>query len=176
MMGRLIRSAQAAGVCAVLAAALVGCGTLAPTPNCVTEVRDVGHILASKLYAGMPEQEMDKPVVVTSIANLDDVNEVSPLGRLVSELVGSRLSQMGLKIAEPRMRSGIAMTKSGEQVLSREAKELATKVNAYAFVTGTVVRMQGRYYFNARLIRVKDAQVLAAYDVCLTGKVKEAGL
>lgn len=161
----------------VAALALSGCATfVAPQPPCLTNVNELGYTMASKMYSGIPAEERDKAVVVTSIANLDDINEVSPLGRLVSELIGSRLAQLGAKVAEPRLRTGMAMTRAGEQGLSREAKDLAAKVNAYAFVTGTVTRMQGRYYFNARLVRVKDAQVLASYDLCLNGRIKEAGL
>ena len=78
--------------------------------------------------------------------------------------------------ANVRKLEGLCIAKGGEQVLSRDAKDLATKLNAHAYVTGTVSKMQGRYFFNARLIQVKDSKVLAAYDVCLTGKVREAGL
>lgn len=164
------------GAAVAVAISLGGCASVLMPEVCVANVNDVGYTLAGKLYSGLPAEERDKPVIVTSIANLDDVNEVSPLGRLVSEHIGSRLAQLGAKVAEPRLRTGMAVTKTGEQGLSREAKDLAAKVNAFAFVTGTVTRMQGRYYFNARLVRVKDAQVLASYDLCLTGRIKEAGL
>ncbi len=158
-----------------LISALVGCATV-PNPSCTTQVGEVGYNLANKLYQGLNEQDVDKIIIVGSISNLDDINEISPIGRLVGEHVGSRLAQLGLKIAEPRLRNVLVLSRDGEHVLSREAKDLATKMNAYAFVTGTVSKMQGRYYFNARLIRAKDAQVLTSYDICLTAKIKEAGL
>lgn len=160
----------------LLVAGLAGCATTIPNPTCTTHVGDVGYTLANQLYQTINSQDYDKTFVVGSIVNLDDVNEVSPLGRLVSEHIGSRMAQLGLKVTEPRLRNVLVISKGGEHVLSREAKDLAAKTNAYAFITGTVTKMQGRYYFNARLIRAKDSQVLGAYDICLTGKVKEAGL
>lgn len=158
-----------------LALSLLGCASI-PDPACSNHVGDIGYGLAHKLYQSLPKEDYDKTIVVGSIVNLDDVTEVSPLGRLVGEHIGSRLAQIGLKVIEPRLRNVMTINKGGEYILSREAKDLATKTNAYAFVTGTVTKMQGRYYFNARLIRAKDAVVLGAFDMCLTGKVREAGL
>ena len=160
----------------LLVAGLTGCATTIPNPTCTSHVGDVGYTLANQLYQTINSQDYDKTIVVGSIVNLDDISEVSPLGRLVSEHIGSRMAQLGLKVTEPRMRNVLVISKGGEYVLSREAKDLATKINAYAFITGTVTKMQGRYYFNARLIRAKDSQVLGAYDICLTSKVKESGL
>lgn len=155
---------------------LAGCATTMQEPTCTPQVGDVGYLLADKLQRGIGEADRDKVVIVGSIVNLDEINEVPSLGRLVGEHLGSRLAQHGIRIAEPRLRGVLAIGKAGEYVLSRDAKDLASKTNAYAFVTGTVSKMQGRYYFNARMVRVSDSQVLAAYDVCLTGKVREAGL
>jgi TolB-like protein len=160
---------------AALLVALCGCVTL-PDTTCTTSVGDVGYSLADSLHKGIAKEDREKVVLIGSIVNLDDVNEVSPLGRMVGEQLGSRLAQLRLKIAEPKVRNVLTASKNGEQSLSREAKELAARSNAYAFVTGTVTKMQGRYYFNAKLVRVADAQVMATADVCLTGKVREAGL
>lgn len=157
---------------------LAGCATI-PDPVCTNNVGDVGAYLADKLFqSGKESKELDmsKPIIVTSIANLDDLNETTAIGRLVGEQMGSRLTQLGASIYEPRLRKGLDVNPNGEIALSREAKDLAARTNATAFVTGTVTKMQGRYYFNARLVRVKDSRVIAAYDICLNGKVKGAGL
>jgi hypothetical protein len=160
---------------AVFGAALTGCVTI-PDATCTTSVGEVGYSLADSLHKGVVNEDREKVVLLGSIVNLDDVNEVSPLGRLVGEQLGSRLAQHRIKIAEPKIRNVMVASKGGEHSVSREAKEIAARNNAYAFVTGTVTKMQGRYYFNAKMIRVSDSQVLATADVCLTGKIKEAGL
>ncbi|MEC4718205.1 FlgO family outer membrane protein [Noviherbaspirillum sp. CPCC 100848] len=160
---------------AAVGAALTGCVTI-PDATCTTSVGEVGYSLADSLHKSIGKEDREKTVLLGSIVNLDDVNEVSPLGRLVGEQLGSRLAQHRVKIAEPKIRNVVVSSKSGEHSVSREAKEIATRSNAYAFVTGTVTKMQGRYYFNAKMIRVSDSQVLATADVCLTGKIREAGL
>ncbi len=157
-------------------AVLTGCAMVTPTIQCTTSINELSYSVAQQLKSGLSREDADKSIVVTSMVNLDDMAEVSPIGRLVSELVGTRLAQLGVQVVEPRLKGGISIAKGGEQVLSRDAKDLATKLNAHAYVTGTVSKMQGKYFFNARLVRVKDSKILAAYDVCLTGKVKEAGL
>lgn len=160
---------------AFFGAALTGCVTI-PDATCTTSVGEVGYSLADSLHKGIGKEDREKVVLLGSIVNLDDANEVSPLGRLVGEQLGSRLAQHRIKIAEPKIRNVMVASKTGEQSVSREAKDVAARNNAYAFVTGTVTKMQGRYYFNAKMIRVSDSQVLATADVCLTGKIKEAGL
>lgn len=162
----------------VFALFLGGCAaiTTVSNPVCTTQVGDVGYTLATKLYRGLSASDLDRQVIVGSIVNLDDINEVPAVGRLVSEHIGSRLAQLGVRVAEPRLKNPMIMTRQGEMVLSRDAKDWAARINASAIVTGTVSRMQGRYYFNARMVSVADNSVLSSFDVCLTGSVKEAGL
>jgi TolB-like protein len=109
--------------------------------------------------------DKDNPVLVASFVNLDNLDESSTFGRVVSEQIGSRLNQKGYSTIELKLRTNIFIKEgSGEFLLSREMAEISTKHRAQAVVVGSYAVASSRVYLTARIINVRNGGVLASYD------------
>ena len=107
----------------------------------------------------------DNPVLVASFVNLDNLNESSTFGRVVSEQIASRFNQKGYSTIELKLRTNIFIKEgSGEFLLSREMAEISTKHRAQAVVVGSYAVASNRVYLTARVINVNDGRVLSSYD------------
>ena len=60
------------------------------------------------------------PFIVATLVNIDQLEQSSTLGRLISEQVASRMTQMGYGVLELKVRNGIYMKRNeGELLLTR---------------------------------------------------------
>ena len=70
-----------------------------------TTLLDVGYALADdlvkNLHAQIPEGQA---VIITSFADVDDLTQSSTVGRMLGEVVGSRLAQQGFTVIDIRAR------------------------------------------------------------------------
>ncbi|MCK5837937.1 MAG: hypothetical protein KAH09_11775, partial [Desulfobacula sp.] len=80
-----------------------------------------------------------RPVIVASLVSIDDIQKSSTFGRMSSEIIASRLSQLGYSVKELKMSQNQIYIKraEGEFVLSRDIQNIATKNNVQAIVVGT---------------------------------------
>lgn len=92
---------------------------------------------ADSLAAQLSRHQLAAPVIVASAQNNDELRQVCPQGRLVSDIVSSRLTQHGFPVTEVRLTQVLRITKEGETILSRELGELAKAAKADAVVTAT---------------------------------------
>jgi len=108
-------------------------------------------------------------LIVTTLANLDDLNQTSSLGRLISEHLATRLSQRGLNVAEMRLTSKVYVraTTGGEMMLSRDVREIAANYSAQAVVVGTYSVASDYVYINLKLIESGQSRVIAAHSYLL---------
>ena len=105
------------------------------------------------------------PLLVASFVNIDNLNESSTFGRMVSEQISSRFKQLGYTSIEMKLRSTIFIKEgSGEFLLSRELSEISTKHNAGAVVVGTYAFASDRVYLTVRIVNAADSAILASYD------------
>lgn len=108
-----------------------------------------------------------QPVIVATVVQLDRLDASSRLGRLVSEQLGGRLVQRGLRVTELRMRESLALRPGqGELLLSRQAQEVARAQAAQAVLVGTYAAAPQAVYVSLKLVGVGNA-VLAAHDYAL---------
>ena len=125
----------------------------------------VADALVAELRKNHPSFHQRKPILVTSFVNRNDLDSSSELGVLISDHVGSRFSQQGYRIVEPRLRNDLAIRKGvGEFILSRDIDKLSADNKAYAVVVGNYTETKALLDFTARLIQIKDRQVLASVD------------
>jgi TolB-like protein len=118
--------------------------------------------LVGKLPKGMLK---DSPLLVASFVNVDNLNESSTFGRMVSEQISSRFKQLGCTSIEMKLRTTIFIKEgSGEFLLSRELSEISTKYNAQAVVVGTYAFASDRVYLTVRIVNAVDSAILASYD------------
>ena len=110
-------------------------------------------------------------LLVAPLANLDAPEQTTPLGRLISQQVASRLTQHGFQVIEPSMRLATAFRRQQDALIrAQEATALpqngASGAMARAALAGYY--QQGReLYVSLRLVRLEDNVVLAAYEYIL---------
>ncbi len=106
-----------------------------------------------------------RPILITSIADITNLNQSSAFGLMASEQVGDRFAQMGFPVVDLRMRKDLAVReKSGEFMLSRDLQNIAKKHAAEAVLLGTYSTGVNTVYVSVRLVRVADNRILASYS------------
>ncbi|MET4694558.1 FlgO family outer membrane protein [Endozoicomonas lisbonensis] len=123
---------------------------------------------ASKALAKKVKNSLSADAIIlsTSLANIDDLNSTSTLGRVISEQLASGLMQSGYRLKEIKMRSNVFISeeKAGEFTLSRRLAVLSKSHDAGAILTGTYAVASKTVYVNARLIDTGNSLVLASVD------------
>ena len=91
--------------------------------------------------------QKDRHIVVTSLANIDDLTKSSTKGRMVGEIVSSKLANLGYSVKEMKMHQDSVYIKEreGEFVLSRNMNEIVRKHDVQAIVVGTYSITEGDY-------------------------------
>jgi TolB-like protein len=121
---------------------------------------------AEYLIGKLPKDMLkDSPLLVASFVNVDNLNESSTFGRMISEQISSRFKQLGYTAIEMKLRTTIFIKEgSGEFLLSRELSDISTKHNAQAVVVGTYASASDRVYLTVRIVNAADSTILASYD------------
>jgi len=108
------------------------------------------------------------PLIVSTLVNIDQLDQSSTLGRLISEQLTSRISQSGQNVVELKLRNSVFMKQNqGEFLLTREIKELASSYKAQAVVVGTYADGGDFIFVSLKLINPSNSLILASYDYAL---------
>ena len=108
------------------------------------------------------------PLNVTTLANIDDLEKSSTLGRIVSEQLAARFKQADYKMVEMKFGSNLYIRQDqGEMMLTREVHELATAHNAKAVIVGTYGESRSYVFINLKVVQPNTSVVLAVYDYAL---------
>ena len=150
--------------------------TAAAAGNVPTAATRIAKQLDEQLmmrYAGTDPAERKKSqqavaranimIMGTTPANLNDLNEASPLARQMMEEVSRWLINAGYRFQELRKGRDIYFDKKkGEFILTRDVNRLASKVGtSQAIMAGTYVVSGEQVRFNIRLIHTTSNEVLA---------------
>ena len=163
----------ALGVVAVSLYLVMGCASQ-QTPAGVVygdgNLVAVSYTIADKLAAAEWFSQLigpSDPLVVASFVSVNNLEESSSFGRMLSEQIASRLSQRGLKVIELKLRQDSIFIQegNGEFLLSRDIRELSKTYNAAAVVVGTYAEGVDRLYVSARILRPADNLIISTYDV-----------
>ncbi|MFA7239672.1 MAG: FlgO family outer membrane protein [Sulfuricellaceae bacterium] len=177
-------SALLAGVLASVL--LAGCGALprnGKTPDPTYE-QATGNTLTSVNYAAAMElmkryqgpsasannfgEATAAPFIVATLVNIDKLEQSSTFGRLISEQLASRITQLGHNVVELKVRNSVFMKRNeGEFLLTREIKEVATAHKAQAIVVGTYAEASDFVYVSLKVVNPTNSLILAAYDYAL---------
>jgi hypothetical protein len=166
-------------ICLVTATLLSGCAL--PGSNAGAEVQSKTQPdthksdLASLVYhaaqtLGDRAESLDKarPIIVSTIVSVDNLEHASTFGRLVSQLVANRLQQRGYLVRDVTyMRALELRPETGELVLTREASKVGAAANAQAVVAGTYALGGQEIYLNLRLIDAASGVVVSSTDVVI---------
>lgn len=110
----------------------------------------------------------DKPLIVATVVNIDELEQTTTLGRLISEQLSTRLAQGGLSMVEMKLRNNVYLKRNqGELMLTREINEVATSHNAQAIVVGSYAETSDMVFINVKIIQPNTNFVLAGQDYVL---------
>jgi len=108
------------------------------------------------------------PFIVATLVNIDQLEQSSTLGRLISEQITSRMAQLGNDVVELKVRNSVFIKRNeGEFLLTREIKEIASAHNAQAVIVGTYAESATLIYVSLKLVNPATSRILAAYDYAL---------
>jgi hypothetical protein len=153
----------------LLMGALAGSGKNAPQPQypdvAMAIVAELDRQLVPRL--GMYSSDNSRGlywVVITTPAELSDLDHASPLARLFGQELTAAFVGLGYNVQEIRKTSDIVFNRhEGEFALSRDTRALATKrATATLVVAGTYTMMPGGVRFNIEVIDARNNNVVAA--------------
>jgi flagellar FlgO protein len=122
--------------------------------------RAVDHLLAEA-----PEIAVGTPLVVGTIAEVQNVETTTALGNIVADMIRTRLSQDGHTVSELRLRRAVSFRKGeGEFMLSRTPGALMRPPLAAAMVTGTYAASYDLVYVSLKLVSATDERIVAGAD------------
>lgn len=112
----------------------------------------------------------NESLLVASFVNVNNLEQSSTFGRIVSEQIASRFAQNGYKIIEMKLRqkSIFIEKEKGEFLLSRDLREVGESHNSPAVVVGTYAQGYNSIYVSARIVRTSDSEVIASCDYAIT--------
>ena len=157
------------GVFALLACGLLSaCATGGPVFGSVesSQLISANYIAADRLISGSQRAILkDIPIIVATLVKLDNLDTSSNLGRLVSEQLTSRLTQLGYSVPQLKLRDSIFVrSNQGEMVLSRDIHKIAVSHHAQAIVAGTYAVGADVVYVHVELIDSTTGHAISAYD------------
>lgn len=176
----MLRKTASLLVLSAAAISAMGCApqqwSLASTPSLAApphnpQLNDMASLiyLAAQTLAERGESlTKDRPIIVTTIASVDDLNSSSTFGRLASELVANRIEQRGYLVRDVRYMHALELEqKTGEFVLSREATKVSERLNAQAVVAGTYAVGGEKIYLTLRLLSADNGELLSSADAVI---------
>jgi len=160
-----------AGIMAVMLLGTTGCSTSQPTTSVqsaqvdlISEVREASGQLIKKTG----KLSRQAPLLAATFADIDDLQQSSTFGRMLSEQFSSALTGEGFPVIEVKMRENLFMKeRTGELILSRKLDSLVQAHDAQAVLLGTYAVGGSHVYVNVRLVRTRDNIILGSHDFSL---------
>ena len=157
-------SAIAVSVVFILLPLLSGCAHV-NNNDLITSGYGMADELLNQVF---PPLSFDRPLLVTTFADIDNLNESSTFGRTVAEIVASRFTLRGYKVIEMKLRNDVYIKeKNGEFILSRDVKNISIQHNAQAVIAGTYAVGSNSVYVKANIIDPVTGVVRATYNLKL---------
>ncbi len=158
----------AALICAVALSAACATG---PTYQAAetSEFTQANYSAVDKLVAATSVPfAKSAPLLVATMVNIDSLNQSSRFGRLISEQIATRLTQLGHGVVEMKLRNDVYIREgTGELLLSRDVRTLSKNHNAQVVVVGNYAVAAGYAYLTLKMVTVADNRVVAAVNYLL---------
>lgn len=150
----------------ILVLMLASCGRVQTGPLVRTVSPDFfgfGEEIANQLLASQHNGfGHGEKIILTTLVDLDDLQQTSAFGRAMTEALSTCLFKRGFRIIEIRKTLALYIKKkSGELGLSRDTARLSEDEDVYGLITGTYVLTPGSVIVNIRMIEAASQEVLS---------------
>ena len=115
--------------------------------------------LADQLALNRDPNASKTPIAVTSLTNVDDLQNTNWLGQAISEAFIHELHIRELPVLDFKTTGKIKVTPEGDFVFSREWSQLRSKIPVYRIFTGTMSRNDEGVVVNVRTINMQSLLV-----------------
>ena len=107
-------------------------------------------------------------LLITTIADIDNLEDSTSLGRLIAEQLATRFTQRGYSVIEAKLQSGLFMIpKTGEFILSQQLRHLEQQYQANTVVAGTYAVAKDKVYLTLKMLDCKSSEVISSYAYTL---------
>ncbi len=107
-------------------------------------------------------------ILVTTVANLDKLDNSSSLGRLLSEQLAARFVQHGFNVIEARLHDSLlSIPHTGEFFLSRKQRNIGKKQFADVAIVGTYAEAKDTVYITLKMLNFDNSKILSSYAYSL---------
>jgi TolB-like protein len=123
------------------------------------------YVAADKLIHYASTQLTPKSrLLVTSIANIDNLEDSTALGRLIGEQLSARFSQYGYTVLEPKWRKGLNLIReTGEFVLSRGWRSAEEIHHVDKIIAGTYTVGKNKVYVSLKMLNENTGEIISSY-------------
>jgi len=115
------------------------------------------------------------PIAVTSFAFLDsDLQHTSLLGNQIAESLIHEIHKVGIPVLDFKVTDSLRITQEGDFISSRDFNDLTSDIPIKYIVTGNLVKHQGGYLVNARMVGISSKAVVASAQSFIPAHVAKA--
>lgn len=115
------------------------------------------------------------PIAVTSFAFLDsDLQHTSLLGNQIAESLIHEIHKVGIPVLDFKITDSLRITQQGDFISSRDFNDLTADIPIRYIVTGNLVKHQGGYLVNARVVGISSKAVVASAQSFIPAHVAKA--
>lgn len=153
-------------ICLAIALLLIfGCSQ---TRNIISDSYRAADVLLDR---APDEVTRETPFLVTSFVNINDLEESTTFGRLLSEQIASKIAQKGYRVKEIKLSDGslFVIKGSGEFVLSRRLENIRSSFSSNYVIVGTYSVGYESVYVSSRIVRIEDSVIVSSYDFKIRG-------
>lgn len=116
----------------------------------------------------------NNPVAITSFVNLENLKHTNKLGELLADNMIHEMQIRGFSITDFKSMPAIQVSKMGDFVRSREARELRGEHNINLVLSGTYTNHEGGVIVNARMINIANGMVVSTAQTNIPREIASA--
>ncbi len=138
--------------------------------NLISLGRDIGDELIDGSFPPLIPRQPEQPVLVTTLANNDNLRDSSSFGRSLQNAVAAEFVRRGYSVNEVKLRGDVSINAGeGEFMLTRDLDELQGTQRAQAVVVGTYTMANRVMYLSVRLVNPGNGSIRSVYEqrICL---------
>jgi hypothetical protein len=126
---------------------------------------DVARSLSSQSVPPLIPHQPDQPILVTTLANNDNLADTSSFGRSFQNNITAGFARRGYAVKEIKLRRDLLVrAEQGEFMLTRDLQEMAGTQRAQAVVVGTYTLANRVMYLSIRLVAPHNQAILGVYE------------
>lgn len=130
--------------------------------NLVAESYDAAEDLHKKILNKLPKNSL---IVVSTLLNVDNLNQTSSFGRIVSDQIASAFNNFGYQVIGMEIPIDLFVMKEGGRFhLSDETKAMLRHYHASTLIGGVYAPGKHHGYVSLRMIDINSKNIIASTD------------